>query len=62
MYVGLGQAYFVSARGEAGVGKPSADGWTWQPANALAEDINHVLEILQNKSGPKFVPLPVDIR
>jgi len=62
IYVGLGQAYFVSARGEAGVGRPTEDGWTWQPANQLAREITHALEILQNKSGPKFVPLPVEIR
>lgn len=62
IYVGLGQAYFVSARGEAGVGRPSADGWTWQKDDGIARDINLVLEILQSKSSPQFVPLPVDIR
>jgi len=62
IYVGLGQAYFVSARGEAGIGRPSADGWTWRTDDAIAPDINLVLEILQSKSSPKFVPLPVDIR
>jgi len=62
IYVGLGQAYFVSARGEAGIGRPTEDGWTWQPANQLAHQITQALEILQNKSGPKFVPLPVEIK
>jgi hypothetical protein len=62
IYVGLGQAYFVSAGGEAGVGRPSNDGWTWRANNAIAPDINMVLEILQSTSSPKFVPLPVDIR
>lgn len=61
IYVGLGQAYFVSARGEAGIGRPGEDGWTWQPASQLAHEINQVLEILQNKSSPRFVPLPVTI-
>ena len=62
IYVGLGQAYFVSARGEAGIGRPSSDGWTWKKDDAIARDVNLVLEILQSKSSPKFVPLPVDIR
>jgi hypothetical protein len=62
IYVGLGQAYFVSARGEAGVGRPAADGWSWKKDDAIARDINLVLEILQSKSSPQFVPLPVDIR
>jgi predicted RNase H-like nuclease (RuvC/YqgF family) len=62
IYVGLGQAYFVSARGEAGVGRPSTDGWTWKKDDAISRDVNLVLEILQSKSSPQFVPLPVDIR
>jgi len=62
VYVGLGQAYFVSAGGEAGIGRPSQSGWIWQPANELSAQITTVLEILQNKSGPKFVPLPVTIQ
>jgi hypothetical protein len=62
VYVGLGQAYFVSAGGEAGIGRPAEGGWKWTPANLLARDVNQVLEILQNKSSPRFVALPVDIR
>jgi hypothetical protein len=62
VYVGLGQAYFVSARGEAGVGRPAGDGWSWSPDDRIARQVNVVLEILQNKSSAQFVPLPVDIR
>lgn len=62
VYVGLGTAYFISARGEAGIGKPSPNGWTWEPANALATDIRAVIEILQSRSKPHFVNLPVTIQ
>jgi len=62
VYVGLGQAYFLSASGEAGVGRPAADGWEWVPANELAANIQEVVDILSNKGSPKFVPLPVEIR
>src|SRR5258706_16281119 len=31
LYVGLTQAFYVSAGGEAGIGRPTADGWKWEP-------------------------------
>jgi hypothetical protein len=61
VYLGLGQAYFLSARGEAGVGRPGAEGWHWSSANELAPGISQVIEILQNKGKPEFVELPVTI-
>jgi len=61
VYVGLGQAYFLSARGEAGVGRPGPEGWAWRSANELAHEISEVIEILQNKGKPRFVELPVTI-
>jgi hypothetical protein len=62
LYVGLAQAYYVSAQGEAGTGQPGADGWTWQPSKAIANDVLRALEILQGKHTPAFVPLPVTIQ
>lgn len=62
VYVGLAQAYFVSARGEAGVGVPGADGWQWTPRNELAPQIAQVIQVLENKAKPQFVSLPATIR
>ncbi len=62
VYVGLGQAYFLSASGEAGVGRPTPEGWTWQAANDLAPRVAQAIEILENKAKPSFVPLPVTIQ
>lgn len=62
LYVGLGQAYYLSARGEAGVGRPGTDGWHWEPANAFAQNVSDAIDILQNKGTPRFVPLPVRIQ
>src|SRR5262245_734995 len=62
VYLGLGQAWYLSARGEAGVGRPGPDGWIWRPAPEGAPEVAHVLEILQNKSSPKFIQLPVTIQ
>jgi hypothetical protein len=60
-YIGLGQAYYVSARGETGIGRPSADGWKWEPSKDSAREILTALDILQGKHTPAFVPLPVKV-
>lgn len=62
IYLGLGQGYYLSAKGEAGIGTPVDDGWQWTPADELAPQILAAVEILQNKSKPQFIPLPVTIR
>lgn len=62
MYVGLAQAYYVSSGGEAGIGRPTPDGWVWEPSNAVANDVLNALEIIQGKQTPAFVPLPVKIQ
>lgn len=62
IYVGLSQAYYVSAHGEAGIGRPSAEGWKWQPSNGIAANVVLALEIMQGKQSPAFVPLPVRLQ
>jgi hypothetical protein len=62
IYVGLAQAYYVSAGGEAGIGRPGADGWKWESSNAIANDVLMALEIIQGKQTPAFVPLPVKLQ
>ena len=62
VYVGLGQAYFVSAKGEAGVGRPGPDSWLWEADPSIAPAVAQVVEILLAKSKPKLVPLPVSLQ
>jgi hypothetical protein len=62
IYVGLAQGYYVSASGEAGIGRPGADGWSWQPSKVIANDVLTALEVLQGKHTPAFVPLPVTLQ
>lgn len=62
IYVGLAQAYYVSAKGEAGIGRPSEDGWKWEPSKAIAADVLQAIEIIQGKHSPAFVPLPVKLQ
>jgi FtsZ-binding cell division protein ZapB len=63
LYLGLGQGYYVSPRGDlAGVGLPAPEGWQWSPANELAPEISEAIAILENRAVPAFVPLPVSIQ
>ena len=62
IYVGLAQAYYISPRGDAGIGRPGEDGWTWTPAPEAARSILSTLEIIQGKESPAFVPLPITIK
>jgi chromosome segregation ATPase len=62
IYVGLAQAYYVSSGGQSGIGRPTPDGWKWEPSNALAGDVLLALEVLQGKHSPTFVPLPVKLQ
>ena len=63
MYVGLGQAYYVNANGTiAGLGRPSANGWVWEPANEAAGKIMDVINILKNEKVATFIPLPVEVK
>ncbi len=62
MYMGLGQAYYVSASGKvAGVGSVAGDAWTWRPYNQAAEQIAAAIAILKNEKPASFVHLPITI-
>jgi hypothetical protein len=62
MYVGLAQAYYVSAGGEAGIGRPAENGWKWDASKNVAADVLVALEIQQGKHTPAFVPLPAKVQ
>jgi small-conductance mechanosensitive channel len=62
LYVGLALGYYVSAKGEAGIGRPAADGWSWESSSSIADEVLTALEIIQQKQSPAFVPLPGTLR
>lgn len=63
LYVGIGLAYYVNAgKTIAGIGTATADGWTWTPANDIAERVAQTIAILKNEKEADFVGLPVQIR
>ncbi|MCF7974943.1 MAG: DUF3450 domain-containing protein [Phycisphaerae bacterium] len=63
LYIGLGQAYYTGSNGSiAGVGRPSENGWQWEPANEVADQVTDAVSILKNEKVAGFVPLPVQIQ
>ena len=62
VYIGLAEAYYLSATGEAGTISPTADGWKWTSSNGIARDVLNTLEIIQGKQTAAFVPLPVKVK
>jgi hypothetical protein len=62
IYLGLAQAYFVGAQGQSGIGVPTDSGWEWKADDSIAPQVSEVVEVLQSKAKPKFVPLPVSLK
>lgn len=62
IYVGLAQAYYVSSGGEAGIGRPSAQGWHWEAAPSIARAVWNTLAVLEGQRSPEFIPLPVKLQ
>jgi hypothetical protein len=61
IYVGLTQAYYVNADGQAGIGRPAAGGWQWEPTQTISNEVLLAFDILQGKQTPQFVGLPVKL-
>lgn len=62
LYVGLGQAFYVSAnRTIAGIGTATNDGWAWPLKNETADAIAEAISILKNEKAASFVLLPVTL-
>jgi len=68
LYIGLGQAYYVTPKGDAaGIGLPPSsdggdEGWVWTPANEAAKAIKKAIAVFENKQVAEFVHLPVRIK
>ncbi len=63
LYVGLGQAYYVGAKGNiGGIGYVSEEGWVWEPANEAASRIAQVIAILKNEQVASFIQVPIKIQ
>jgi len=62
LYLGLGQAFYASSKGDAaGIGTATEDGWAWTPANEAAAAILEAIAVQRNEAPAKFVQLPLRI-
>ncbi len=62
LYFGLGIAYFVNESGTvAGWGAASDNGWVWTRQDKLANEISYGVAILENRSLPRFLNLPIPV-
>lgn len=63
LYLGLGQAFYVSAdETVAGVGTATREGWKWKARNQAAPQIAKVHAIFSEKELASFVPVPVSVQ
>jgi hypothetical protein len=63
IYFGLGQGFYVSAKGDAaGVGLGTPEGWKWTPRNDAAQAIQAAIDVYQSKAMASFVGLPFEIQ
>lgn len=62
LYVGLAQAYYLSAAGQAGIGRPTTNGWKWEASEGIGRDVQKAIEIQEGKRPPAFVSLPVVLK
>lgn len=61
LYLGLSQAYYMSAGGKAGVGRPAAEGWAWENKPEIRSELQAAFEIMDKKRPPATVNLPLKL-
>lgn len=65
LYVGLGQAYYVSPNGDrSGYGTIGDQGWVWEPRDEseFAAAVTKAIAIQENQEAAAFVRLPLQVR
>jgi hypothetical protein len=61
LYLGLARAYYAGAPGQAGIGEPGPDGWTWTARPEIRGEVVNAFETLDRRRPPVLVELPVQI-
>jgi len=61
LYLGLARAYYADRSKNAGIGTPSEESWTWTARPELNSEILKAFDILDQKSPPARLKLPVAI-
>lgn len=61
LYIGLARAFYAGKNNSAGIGKPSPDGWLWQPHPNHHSAITTAFDVLDKKLPPTMIDLPMAI-
>ncbi|MGJ8643029.1 MAG: DUF3450 family protein [Luteolibacter sp.] len=61
LYLGLARAFYAGKSNTAGIGTPSTSGWQWKSQPDLHSSVTTAFSILDKKSTPSMVDLPMKI-
>lgn len=61
LYLGLAQAYYLSRKGKAGVGRPGPEGWRWQSKPEVRDALEEAFAIMDQKLPPASVTFPLQL-
>jgi Skp family chaperone for outer membrane proteins len=62
LYLGLARAYYAGGSGNAGIGEPGAEEWSWTPRPELHGELQKAFATLDKRRPPELVELPLRIR
>ena len=62
LYLGLARAFYADRKGNAGIGQPGPDGWTWKAEAEIHSELTTALATLDKKLPPTMVKLPLQIK
>lgn len=63
LYEGISQGYYVTNDDKmAGMGRPTADGWAWEPIEGAGPAIREAILVATGEKAATFVPLPLKIQ
>lgn len=62
LYLGLARAFYAGRKEGAGIGSPDSDGWTWKAQPEIRTELLAALDMLNKKSPPAMVRLPMEIQ
>lgn len=62
LYLGLARAFYADKKQSAGIGEPGAEGWIWTAKPEIRAELLTAFDILDKKSPPSMVRLPLEIQ
>ena len=62
LYLGLARAFYADRNGNAGIGQPGTDGWTWKSRPEIHSELTTAFATLDKKLPPTMVELPLQLK